>query len=316
VQLSDSDLQLARQQLAFAQRLRQHDRLYPSERYEPHAWTERGPRAGRQSGQAQFHEAERPIRVMAPGNGWGGTTALGAEVDAWARGTQRWRPTPPPPVRMVWFCPEFRQFDIVRWNLEQFCIGYTPRFVTGGFGGPRYIWPNGSTLYLCSYDRSWTHIQGIELDLAAFDEQPPIMLWREMMQRRRGIRKCEYICKATQTKGYSWMATELYEPWKEHHQQRGVMDEERMVLEQLHPDMWVWPFGGCHDNPALDAQDIEWYETRRWSSAKERKVRLFGGFESWTGDAVFDQDALDWMRAMQGRWDEEFGAGRSGMLVA
>lgn len=286
----------------------------PGDHYRPHGVTMRGPNTGKPSGQQQFHCALHPIRIMAPGNGWGGTQAMGAEADAWCRHTNRWQTTPPWPIRVVWFCPEFRQFDLVRANLEEFAIGRLPVFREGGFGGPRYEWPDGSKMYLASYDRSWTHIQGIELDLCCFDEQPPLQLYREILQRRRGRRKVRVICKATQTKGLSWMAEDIYQPWLDYHRERGL-DEEEAMQAQLHPDIWLWPRGSCHDNPGLDAQDDAWYEGRTWSSKKEARVRLWGGFESWAGDPVFDEEAIEWLRSMQDEWAVEFGGARTGMLV-
>lgn len=251
---------------------------------------------------------------MAPGNGWGGTTAMGAEVDAWMRHTNRWQPTPSHRIRAIWFCPKRAQFELVRQNLEEWCIGTVPRFLTSGLEGPRYVWPGGDTLYLGSYESGWKGFQGIELDLVAFDEQPPLPLWKEMMMRRRGMRQTKYICKATQTEGISWMAKEIYEPWLTFHAERGI-DEERAMQEQRHPTIWCWPAGGPHDNPALSDDDIRWYEAQRFSSANERHVRLFGGFRSFVTNPVFDEAGLEWLRSMQDEWEIAYGAAREGSLV-
>lgn len=305
-----------------AQLMERRRRLIPAEWYEPHSICERSPiapelqiydRKGRPSGQLQFHESQHPIRVMAPGNGWGGTTAMGAEVDSWMRHTNRWQQTPEWPIRACWFCPQYKQFDFVRRNLEEVAIGSLPRFKDDRIG-PRYEWPDGGVMYLYSYDRSWESIQGIELDLACFDEQPPLALWREMIRRRRGRRKTRYICKATQTKGRSWMAEDIYEPWLSFHAGLGMTEEEAMVA-QNHDLIWCWPKGGYHDNPAVDDEDIAFQERQPASSETERKVRLFGGFDSFVGDPVFNESGIRAMLARLPELEETYGVGRDGSFV-
>lgn len=287
--------------LALGDALDQHRQLRPSDWYEPHSLApvrqntaEQSCRVGRASGQLQGHQSQHIIRLAAPGNGWGGTTWMGAEVDAWVTHSKRWAETPDWPVRIVWFCPQYMQFDLIRANLEQDCFTRPYEFTSKGIAGHRYIFPDESTVYLGSYDRGWKYYQGIEIDLICFDEQPPLNLWREMRMRRRGMRKTRYMCKATQTIGLSWMASEFYEPWRKFHVEHGL-DEDGAMDQQLHPSIWCWPKGGIHDNPAMSDEDCRWYEQQEWSSPKERQVRLFGGFRSWVGDPVFDVNAIDAM---------------------
>lgn len=315
---------LAAKQLALYRQLEIRARICPSDRYAPHHTVASSPvdpalaaydRIGRPSGQRQFHESTHPVRLMAPGNGWGGTSAMGMEIDAWMRHTQRWQETPPWPIVAVWFCRLHAQFDIQRESiLIAKCFGKIPQWKPTGFGGPRFVWPDGGTLYIGSYDTDWTKYEGIELDLVAFDEQPPVKLWGEMMMRRRGAKKTRYICKATQTQGWSWMANDIYLPWKQYHADRGL-DEEEAMVRQLHPNWWVWPTGGCHDNPALSREDRIWYEEQIWPSARERKVRLFGGFESFLGDCIFDLDAIDRLEARARDLAIEIGHADRGALV-
>lgn len=293
-------------------------REYPAMLYEPHAVAThpRACRPGKPSGQLQFHEATQPVRLASPGNGWGGTMACGVEVDAWVRHTCRWQPTPEPPILSIWFCPKMAQFDALRLRLlEPKVFGRRARWRTDSIGN-FFEWPNGSRMYVGSYNTSWTQFEGIEPDLVVFDEQPPPALWREMQQRRRGqgIRKCRFIGKATQTKGWSWMADTIYEEWLAYHRERGLTESEAMDA-QLHPYYWVWPMGGIHDNPHVDEETVVEYEERSWPSEKERKVRLRGGFESFHGDAVFDEEAVAWFADQQERWDETLGAGRHGFFV-
>lgn len=293
------------ERLAVREQLQQWVALAPGDAYEPHGLTTRAPqnaqdrliydRRGKPSGQLQFHQATHAIRVCAPGNGWGGTTAMAAEVDAWCRHTNRWQKTPSEPVQCIWFCPIYKQFDMLLPNLIDVAFGRVPR-LKSGHGGHHLVWPDDSKLHLASYDTSWGHLQGIEPHLIAFDEQPPKPLWREMMQRRRGKRRARFICKATQTKGWGWMATDLYIKWKKHHEEQGITEEERMMELQLHPTIWCWPRGGIHDNSHMSAEDDAWYEQQSWASEKERKVRLYGGFEQWSGDCIFEDAVIDWLK--------------------
>lgn len=242
--------------------------------------------------QTAFHKAPHIIRFMCPGNGAGKTTAMGIEMNWWARHKHPWQAVPKWPIASLWFCTQLRQFDILRPQLESECLDAGWKF---NGQDSFYEWPDGDKLWIVPADRDWRYIQGVNPDIVAFDEEPPLKLWREMMQRRRGKRKTRFIIGATATQGISWMEPEIYTPWVEHHKAKGL-DTERALTDQSHPTTWVWDRGGIRDNPGADAADVEWYETRTWANAKERKVRLSGGFENWSGDAVFDLDALDWLR--------------------
>jgi hypothetical protein len=297
--------------------------LAPANWYRPHSVVTRAPtlptdamfnRAGMPSGQLQFHKSLHPARIVASGNGWGGTTAMACEVDAWCRGTNRWQITPKPPVQVIWFCPMYKQFEILREQLVSFAFGQVPKFFASG---PKlgFKWPNGSQVFLGSYDTSWTHFQGIQPHLIAFDEQPPPALWREMRQRRRSrSRLTRFICKATQTEGWSWMGVEIYNAWLEHHKQLGL-DEDQAMQQQLHPFFFVWPKGGIHDNPDVSDEICREKEIEAWPSKRERKVRLYGGFENWSGDCVFDEEGMDRMRLRAVALEKKHGPGKSGSLI-
>jgi hypothetical protein len=314
-----------REQVRLAEALHKRARLTPAATYRPHSITHRSPsrpedaaydRKGRPSGQLQFHQSKHPVRIAAPGNGWGGTFAMAAEVDAWVRHTHRWQHTPDGPLQVIWFCPLYKQFALLREQLTTHIFGSLPRFIQGGHNGPHFVWPDGSKMFLGSYDTSWDHMQGIEPHLIAFDEQPPPALWREMQQRRRSSeRLTRYICKATQTKGWGWMGEDIYRPWREYHIERGVTDEEEMMDQQLHPYYWLWPRGGIHDNPYVADEVIVEHEERAWPSKLERKVRLYGGFESFDSHCIFDGDALDWLRVRAKELDVEIGGSIRGGLV-
>lgn len=278
-----------RQRLVARALLRQLRQVRPADDYAPH-----------DAGQVQFHQSTHTIRGLFPGNGWGKTTAICSEIDAWCRHTNRWQRTPDWPIVAVWFCPQYSQFGMLREQIELETIGRDiPWRETRD--GNFYEYPDGSRWFVASADRSWTFFQGINPDLIVFDEQPPVKLWREAMMRRRGKKKTRFVIGATATQGLTWMASEVFKPWKDHHADLGYSTETAADL-QLHPDIFCWPFGGIDDNPGADQSDRDWYHTRQWSSEKEKKVRLHGGFEDWTGDSVFDEAAIDMLREELAVW--------------
>ena len=256
----------------------------PTLRYQPHA-----------HGQEQFHRSTHPIRLCVPGNGWGKTMAAGIEVAWWLSHTHRYQPSRPLPVSVLWVAPEYRQFDMVaRALLETKCLPVGWRW---NDQKKMYTYPSGDRMYIMSTDRDWTYIQGVPLDLVVFDEEPPIGLWRELRQRRRADRKTRFVVVATATNGSSWMEEELYLPWLKSHADKGL-DERGAMQAQLDKYIWCWPRGGIKDNPAADAEDLEWYQQGKWSSDAERNVRLDGGFADFSGLPVFDLDALSGMLAL------------------
>lgn len=251
-------------------------------------------------GQRAFHSAPHPIRCLVPGNGWGKTSSMCAEASWWLRKSHPYQRIPPMefgaagrPVLALWFCQEFRQFEIQgRAILEK----YLPADRIWNENKSRFYFPRtGSYLYVASADRDWKFLQGIELDLCCFDEEPPVTLWREMRMRRRGQRKTRYVFAATATSGESWMEAEFYKPWLAHHAAAGL-DEGQAMAAQTHPDVFMWPRGGIHDNPGADEGDRAWYQASTWSSEAEKRVRLSGGFARFAGTAVFDAGAIEAMR--------------------
>jgi len=250
----------------------------PSDFYEPHA-----------GGQVQFHRSRSIVRCLFPGNGFGKTRAVGTEVNWWLSHTHPYQPTPRWPVIAIWCCETFKQFKILRTQLETECFDRPFKFNRADH---IYTMDDGGQMFLVSGDSSWTHVQGINPDIVIFDEQPPEALWNEMKMRRRGARKTRYCFAATATQGMTWMHRDLYAPWLKHHQDLG-QDETRATREQLHPRLWVWARGGIKDNPGADAGDVDWYESQSFNSDAERAVRLGGGFADFSGTPVFDLQALE-----------------------
>lgn len=272
----------------------------PIDWYEPHA-----------HGQMQFHKALHKYRLLFPGNGWGKTTAMGAEAHWWATHTHPYQLTPPWPILSVWFVKLRVQFELIRQQLAETVMGSMATWQNGHFR-----WPDGSKMYLGSADRGddWMKWAGAPLDLAMFDEPPPRRLWEEMTMRRRAKRKTRFVVAATAVDGDSWMEEVLYLPWLRHHQAMG-MDEARAMAAQAFPSSFVWAMGGIQDNPAADQGDIDHYnEATAQMHPNERKVRLTGGFASWTGDPVFHPEAIEWLEIQAGIMDREKGMGMLGVF--
>ena len=295
-----AELELARKRLSLIRQLRDRRAANPIEWYQPH-----------QAGQLQFHQALQKYRVLVPGNGWGKTTAAGAEVHWWATHTHPYQATPTHPIIGIWFVKLKEQFELVRRGLEEFVFGNVPKYTDDSYG-----WPDGSTLHMASADRAndWMKWQGVPADLVVFDEEPPQRLWEEMTLRRRAQRKTRFVIAATATSGDSWMEQVLYKPWLHYHQGLGF-DETRAMDKQLYRSAFVWPRGGIDDNPGADQDDREHYrEATALMHPNERKVRLFGGFASWTGDPVFLASAVQWLDDELERQTLERGEGRIGIL--
>lgn len=262
-------------------------RLRPSLWYEPH-----------KRGQRQFHESKHLIRVLFPGNRWGKTTAMAVEANWWLNHSHPYQPTPPEKIEAVWFCPQRDQFDQLRDQIETECFdrGWVWRDQD-----MTYEWPNGSKLKVWSAytDGLWQRIQGINPHLVLCDEEPPLMVWRELRRRGAGRRTTRYVIAATATKGSSWMEEELWKPWAEANTAAGatIGDGGTAVEVQAHPKIWCWDFGGIDDNPGTTSGQREDAKEQATRNEAERRVRLRGGFARFTGNPVFAYDGMERLMA-------------------
>lgn len=281
MELSDDERRHLLELIDREDRIEQHKHSRPSDFYHPH-----------KGGQRQFHQSRSIVRCLFPGNGFGKTTAAGVEVNWWVNHCHPFQQTPKWPVIAIWCCETYKQFKILRTQLESECFD---RPFTFNKTDHVYTFGDGSQLFLVSGDSSWTHIQGINPDVVIFDEEPPEALWNEMKVRRRGKRKTRYVFAATATQGMTWMYHDLYLPWLKHHQADGL-DEAHAMQAQTHPRLWVWARGGICDNPGADQGDRDWYASQTFNSEAERQVRMGGGFADFSGTPVFDAVALDRQR--------------------
>lgn len=277
IELSPLERQQITDTIEFEDRIERHRTAEPVDWYDPHM-----------AGQRQFHRAPHIVRCMFPGNGFGKTTAAGTELHWWMTHSHPWQKTPAWPIIAIWVCETYKQFKMLRTQLESQCLGRIPFNKVDH----TYTWPDGGMCFLVSGDSSWAHIQGINPDVVFFDEEPPEALWNEMKMRRRGLRKTRYVFAATATKGMTWMYRDLYLPWLAEHANQGL-DEQAAMDNQLHPRLWVWARGGIHDNPGADAGDRDWYQSQTFNSSAERAVRLSGGFADFSGTPVFDLEQLE-----------------------
>lgn len=242
-------------------------------------------------GQRQFLASQHIIRVVIPGNGWGKTSAMAMDIDMAVQKDDPFKAAllPKHPITAVWVCQKFQQMDILRRQLEEDV--WTRPWVWNQTKH-MYHWPNGGQLHIVSSDSDWQHIQGIPVDIVAFDEHPDRKLWNEFMFRRRGKRKTRFMVAATMTQGMTWFVKEVIQEWENFHKAQGLLPAEARQL-QRHKRIWCWDAGGIMDNPAMSQEDVEHYRSISHASSKELKVRLGGGYSDFTGESVFDHDALD-----------------------
>ncbi|HKK51870.1 MAG TPA: hypothetical protein VKA74_09800 [Myxococcota bacterium] len=300
---TELDLRRLQEAILVVEYWRQRGLARPSETYRPH-----------RLGQLQFHESEHTIRCLFPGNGFGKTRCIAEEVHAWCSHSCRWQNTPEWPIQAVWLARNRKQFALLRDQLEVETFGDEAEYTSGEAGGV-YTWEDGSKLHLGVAARSgdWKKWEGINPDLVVFDELPRQDVWREMMMRRRVRKKTRFCVAATATSSGVWAEAEIYRPWLDHHLEQGLelwredahptrkrdggyvfplVPGQDAHSVNNHPTMWVWTRGGIYSNPAADEDDFRWYEDRKWTSDKEREVRLWGGFANWLGDSVFDEAGL------------------------
>lgn len=255
----------------------------PADLYRPHA------------GQLAFHTAPHRIRALFPGNRWGKTTALGIEVNSYCRPDQCFGPRPTDqPAQVLWFCTEYRQYELLRPRLERDC------FDAGWVYNQQdnfYQWPNKARLWIIPGTRDWRFIQGTNPDLVVIDEECPPSLYSELGARGIGDRDTRYLIGATATGGSeTWMRERVYEPWKKHHLELGL-DEDAAIATQAHPDIFCLPRGSLSENPSMTPEKVALFRGLHWMGGqKEWAVRNFGGFESWSSDPVFAAEDLEWLK--------------------
>lgn len=303
MQYTEQDISAALDLLAGRRRVR------PSEDYHPgrsHDLDGR-PVDERDNGQLAFHRSKHVIRHLAPGNGWGKSACLAVEVDWWGHRDHPYQPIPEPTtskLKLIWCCQKYQQWEMIRGDFEV----WWPDPVVASWVGPphyRYEWPH-ATLHVVTAETDWTTLQGLQPDLIVGDERFPLRLWREFVKRRRGKTRTRFCLGGTQTEGLTWEYHELYRPWLDFHQSRGMTERDAMRA-QVHewddpdlrglPGIFCWPSGSHADNPTATRETWAFYKQTTKGSPAERHVRLYGGFRDFAGDPVFDADALEAMRS-------------------
>lgn len=250
-------------------------------------------------GQMQALASDHDFRVLIPGNGWGKTTVMGVDVDLLMQRNDPLKPHVMPkqasgydrPTTAIWICQKYQQFEIMKPELESlFTRGWTWN------GSKNYwIWPNGSRTFVLSSDSDWSAIQGVEVDAVYFDEHPDRKLWVEMMYRRRGNKKTRYMVAATMTLGLTWFIRDVVVPVEKWFRDQGLTHSQFIEL-QNHPRTFLWDRGGIIDNPCMSQEDVDHYASVQGVSDKEMEVRTGGGYADFTGEGVFDLDAVKRMK--------------------
>lgn len=239
--------------------------------------------------------------------------AMGIEADMILQGSDRFgKKRAKAPTQVLWFCPQLRQFEVLKPMLEEKC--FTKPFKFDG-NDWRYDWPNRSSMWVIPHDRDWKNIQGVNPDAIMGDEQPPKSLWNELQARSFGDKETQFIIAATATEGISWMEPFFYKPWLDFHVKLGL-DVDGAMAAQKHPRYWVWPKGGISDNPIIRPEEKRRFMELEWvGGAKERAVRTGGGFQLWLGDCLFSDESLTFLRSRRYDLDKELGEVRSGTFA-
>lgn len=271
-----------------------------------------------EEGQLQALCSDHKFRILIPGNGFGKTTVMGFDADCLLQRDDAFKPHVIPkesrPMSAIWFCQKYQQWEILRGDLEAdvFTRGWTWKEQKHFYEWPKprgcEQWPHGSRLYVLSSDSDWSSIQGVQIDAVYFDEHPDRKFWNEMMYRRRGKKKTRYMVAATMTLGLTWFVRDVIQPWEKYNRDKGRTGEESREIQD-HPTTWIWDVGGIHNNPGMDQEDVEHYESIATVSEKEALVRTKGGYADFTGDPVFDLPALELIK------QEDVQAGESGRLI-
>lgn len=261
--------------------------------------------------QLAFHKALQSLRGLFPGNRFGKTSAAAMEAQWFGTGTHPYWPTNHTPGDVIWACPSFAQFKILLPKLRALIWGPQPKWRESD---NVLEFPGGGRVWAWSRERDWTTLKGISPRAIIFDEDAPEALWNESKTRGYGDDRMSVIITNTPTEAMgTWMETEVYQPWHEHHKAQGLTEDEANAA-QTHPKIFCITRGGIADNPSL-AHRVEEFRAETFRGGKaEWQVRNFGGFRYIGTTGVFMADTL-------GRLDEEvttladaFGAGTTGYL--
>lgn len=251
------------------------------------------------NGQIQALCSDHKYRILIPGNGWGKTTCMAVDNDCLMQRDDPFKPhmmpKPDRPTTSIWYCQKYQQWEMMAPDVEEV-------FTRGWKWHSQkhyYEWPNGSRTFILSSDSDWTAIQGVQIDAVYFDEHPDRKFWNEMMYRRRGKKKTRYMVAATMTQGMTWFVTQLIQKVEKSYTEQGLTAARALEL-QPHPEYFLWNVGGVESNPATTDEDREHYESIETASEKERHVRLKGGYADFTGEPVFNLEALERMTAAPG----------------
>lgn len=273
--------------------LKEQRRQRPSAFYKPHA------------GQEAFHRAKQRIRWATTGNRFGKTTMMAVEFDWWIQKSHPYRVIPDEFIEAWWFCPQVRQFDQLRRQLDASAFTQGYRFNASDM---TFTWDGKGKLWIIPQDRDWHYIQGPNPHVIGLDEEPPHALWGELFTRGIGTRATVYMGAMTSTHGLSWVETELYKPWLDHHAARGL-GVDQAAIAQLHPDIWFLPEGGVEDNPNISPQEAKRLLDHDYGHPGLNKVRKRGGFAAVGVSSVFDGLALEAMVRQADAFDEARGPG-------
>lgn len=295
----DTDLRRARELIELEMGMAALRVQRPWEWYQPH------PK------QLLFHRDPRRVRALFPGNRFGKTSAAAMEAQWFCTRTHPYRHNPAHPGDVIWACPGFAQFELLLPKLRALIWGPTPKY----YGGDHMLeFPNGGRCFAWSRERDWTTLKGINPAAIIFDEDALEALWNESKARGYGEEDMSVVITNTPTEAMgTWMETEVYQPWHDHHKAAGIGEDEANE-RQLHPKIFCLTRGGIADNPSL-AHRVEEFRAEKFRGGRaEWEVRNHGGFRYIGTTGVFDAETLGRVDDQIKTAAESFGAGQTGFL--
>jgi len=271
----------------------------PWDWYQPHAK------------QLAFHRAPHRIRALFPGNRFGKTSAAAMEAQWFCTRTHPHRRNPKHPGDVIWACPSFDQFEILLPRLRELVWGPVPKYSQSQH---TVTFPNGGRIWAWSRERDWTTLKGINPAAIIFDEDALEALWNESKARGYGEEDMSVIITNTPTEAMgTWMETEVYQPWLDHHT-AGGLNEDEANARQTHPKVFCLTRGGIADNPSL-AHRVEEFRAEKFRGGRaEWEVRNYGGFRYIGTTGVFDPETLGRVDELITTAAEAFGRGTTGFL--
>jgi phage terminase large subunit-like protein len=210
-----------------------------------------------------FHKSKCKIRVMLGGNRSGKTTGLVMETRWIALDEHPYRDTRK--MKTIWVAGLDKINMLAGTIIPRFQTAIPDRYIEN-YDRKNYTMylKNGKKIIFKSCDSGVSKFQSADVDVVAFDEEPPESIWTECMMRTIDRGGLMYIAE-TPTNGFSWVYEKL---WKKR-------DGETIDFIVVDTD----------DNPHIPIEESK--KVFEMLSPEERQMRKEGRFVSVGGTRVF-----------------------------